>query len=532
MPIDDESLVPPARPSPEVLAVVNEVGRIANQDLDLRSMLQRITDTLARCFDWEHVACVRVDRTHERFVCEALTSSAPCDVRVGYGRPLGSGVVGEVAATGRSILLDDVRQHDNYVETVPGARSELCVPIKHGGEVVAILNLESRRAGAFHDQLAMVETVAEQVAGAIANARLYEALGERAAALQMLSEVSRTALEAGDLDALLRRIVHYVQTKFGLTIVAICLLDDDHTGWELRAWTGSTPLDIPLGGRYPLDVGIVGRTIRSGEAELVLDVAADPSYLPGSRDVRAELAVPIRFRGATLGALNFESRDPELFSPHIIGVLEMLADQVAGAIHLASLNRELGETARRLQEANATLELLSSMDGLTGVANRRRFDEVLEVEWRRAQRSSEPLSLILLDIDCFKPFNDAYGHQQGDDCLKAVARVLDSSVQRASDLVARYGGEEFAVVLPGVAAQPAFELAEMLRTRVAGLSIAHAQSTVAPRVTLSAGVATRHPDLGGSTAELLAAADEALYSAKGAGRNRVVAAVAEADEPR
>src|ERR1041385_64136 len=190
------------------IETINEIARIATMDLELRPMMQRITDALAQKFGWEFVALVMVNPARTAFVCEAVTSSMPTEIHVGYSRPLGSGVVGEVATTARAILLDDVRSFPNYVETMTGAQSELCVPVVHSGRLVAILNLESTRLGEFHDQLPLLTTVADQIAGAVANAHLFEETRRRAALLEMMNEVSRTALEATDLDELLRSEEH------------------------------------------------------------------------------------------------------------------------------------------------------------------------------------------------------------------------------------------------------------------------------------------------------------------------------------
>src|SRR5262245_24604180 len=174
-----------------------------------------------------------------------------------------------------------------------------------------------------------------------------------------------------------------------------------------------------------------------------------------------------------------------------------------------------------LEEANQKLERLSFLDGLTNIPNRRRFDDFLEREWRRALRDATPVSVILTDIDFFKKYNDTYGHEAGDDILKKVAGALAITLNRPADLVARYGGEEFVVVLPGTESDGAALLAERLRTAVAGLEIAHAGSQVGSHVTISLGVATVVPERGTAPDALVAAADQALYQAKHDGRNRV-----------
>ena len=343
------------------LEILNEIVRIATLDLELRPMLQRITDALAQKFRWEFVACVTVDRDRKRFTCEAVTSTQQAAIDVGDSRALASGVVGEVATLARPILLDDVRTAKKYLEVLPGARSELCVPVLHRGELVAILDVESTKPRAFHDQLPLVQTV---------------------------------------------------------------------------------------------------------------------------------------------------------------------ADQIAGAIHSARLFQQAQQANRALAEANRRLEELSRTDGLTGVANRRHFEDVYDREWRRATRVRGPIALLMIDIDEFKKYNDRYGHQGGDDCLKRVAETLKQSLIRASDMVARYGGEEFVVVLPGSDQQAAIVTAERLRQLIEKLGMPHEAATSGNRVvTISVGAAAYNPTAKDRAETLLSAADQALYGAKHGGRNRTCAAV-------
>jgi diguanylate cyclase (GGDEF)-like protein len=183
--------------------------------------------------------------------------------------------------------------------------------------------------------------------------------------------------------------------------------------------------------------------------------------------------------------------------------------------------RQLEEANQRLEQANRALRRLSSQDGLTGIANRRQFDEVLDLEWRRAYRAQGPLSLLMIDIDHFKAFNDAFGHQRGDDYLKACAAALRDGLNRPGDLVARYGGEEFVVILPTTDEIGAMSCADRLRANVLSIEIPHDRPAAPLTTTVSIGVATAMPREGSSSATLIAAADEALYRAKSEGRNRV-----------
>jgi len=180
----------------------------------------------------------------------------------------------------------------------------------------------------------------------------------------------------------------------------------------------------------------------------------------------------------------------------------------------------LKKLQEELEKKNAELARLSAYDGLTDIYNRRSFDELLQTEWERSIREGTMLSLILIDIDHFKLFNDNYGHQGGDDCLRKVARTLADTIHRPADFVARYGGEEFAVVLPRTDSEGAAEIAEKLCLCIEKLGIQHEFSTAADCVTISAGVSIVKPSSKNEAAHLIEAADKALYAAKENGRNQ------------
>jgi two-component system chemotaxis family response regulator WspR len=188
--------------------------------------------------------------------------------------------------------------------------------------------------------------------------------------------------------------------------------------------------------------------------------------------------------------------------------------------------RALEELKLQLEQKNAILLELSELDGLTGIANRRRFDQALDVEWRRCHREGSELGLILIDVDFFKRYNDSYGHLMGDEVLRRVAAALGQALRRSSDLVARFGGEEFGVLLPATDAAEAAATAEKLRETVYGLAIPHARSEIDARVTISLGIASVAPTAEVRTGDLVALADEALYGAKRGGRNRTATAAA------
>jgi diguanylate cyclase (GGDEF)-like protein len=177
---------------------------------------------------------------------------------------------------------------------------------------------------------------------------------------------------------------------------------------------------------------------------------------------------------------------------------------------------------RRLMDHAESLRARSYVDGLTGIANRRYFDVAIDRELRRAQRSNGPLSLLFIDIDSFKAYNDHFGHQQGDTCLVTVAKALASQLKRPADVAARYGGEEFAAILPDTTAEQARTVANTIREHIASLGLEHAPAATRPYVTLSIGVASFDKDTLNDTAALIEAADKALYAAKRGGRDKVV----------
>lgn len=516
------------------LAVVVKIARIATEDLELRPMLERIVDAVRDAFGWEFVAYASLDREGRRFVCDAISSELPSGIFVGYAQPLGTGVVGQALESGEPILIDDVSSHPAYVEGMVGTRSELCVPVRHRGELLGIINAESLRAGSFAGYLEVLQTVADQVAGAIAGGRLHRELTRRADLLELMSRISHTALQSDQLDEVLERICAFVRERFDFEFCSI-LLSGSIDALVAATSARDPAAEMKHGVVWSTTRGIVGRAFRSGELQFVPDVTRDPDYVMVDASVVAELAIPVRHHDRLLGVMNIEASDVETLSLDNRQMLLALADQVAGAIHLATVNRQLEEALElaadnatqlaqaneRLRVANEKLERLSTVDGLTGIANRRQFDAALRQEWRRARRRAHPLALLLVDIDHFKGYNDGYGHIAGDDCLRRVAATLERALTRAGDLVARYGGEEFAVLLPETGLDEAAGTACLLHEAIRALRLPHRHALGRDIVSVCVGYASVDPNPALGPSDLVDRADKALYVAKLAGRDCV-----------
>jgi diguanylate cyclase (GGDEF)-like protein len=397
-----------------------------------------------------------------------------------------------------------------------------------------VLNLESTRLDAFPPfaQRAFVG-IADQIAGAIYGARARDQQREHALLMELLSDLSRLATRDALLPEVLRGITEHLAEHFGVAAASILLLDDDGEHFNIESMSGELKLSSPTNGRWPVTVGVCGRAARTGQPQLAY-AGADADYVPGHPSIQSEYVTPIKLGNRVLGVLNLESFGRATFTEQVCIVLDAIADQLAGAINMALLNRrlqdtnrmveqrtnELGTVNQKLAQANLELRRLSMHDPLTDIPNRRRFDEVLRHEWRWGARTHKPIAVLLMDLDHFKALNDTHGHPYGDDCLRKAGRAFTGALTRAADFVARYGGEEFGVILPDSDLESARRQAEALRAAIAALNLRH-DGAATGRLTLSIGVAVAVPDLDAPPAGILARADAALYAAKAGGRDRV-----------
>jgi two-component system, cell cycle response regulator len=347
------------------------------------------------------------------------------------------------------------------------------------------------------------------------------------ARLQLLLTATQAINNAADVDSALEGILAKVCQTIGWDCGEAWIPNGEGTALQCsRGWYASNASLSEFCQQsetltFAPNVGLPGRVWSSKKPEWIEDISEGDEriYLRGKIDtaigLKAALGVPIISDEQVLAVLVFFQKNRMKSDRQSIELVKAVALQLGSLI-------QYKKAEAALKQANLELERLATLDGLTQVANRRRFDTYLSQEWKRLARDQQPLSLVLCDVDYFKRYNDCYGHQCGDDCLKQVAKAMSRAVKRPADLVARYGGEEFAVILPNTDTEGAVIVAQEIRAEIQQLKIPHADSEVNPYVTLSLGISSIIPWLDLSPENLIAAADVALYQAKKQGRDRAV----------
>ncbi|HEY9889291.1 MAG TPA: diguanylate cyclase [Candidatus Obscuribacterales bacterium] len=365
------------------------------------------------------------------------------------------------------------------------------------------------------EKLDLVQLVSRQFSLAIQQNLFYKQWQSRADQQVGLHRLSNAIRDSLDLDEVfasaaqeirsLLQIERFLIWEFNPNERLWVLRLDEHSGDELTSFVG---LEVP-DDHNALATALKQQTMLwfnqtpPYPAELVQILA---KTFPG-----AWLLVPLQVSQMTWGTLHCIQKDEWQEWQRDLAVA--VADKLAIAVQQSMLYAQV-------QAANYKLQELALIDGLTGIPNRRYFDDYLQQEWHRTLRETGCISLILCDVDFFKPYNDTYGHQAGDDALRAIAHALKTTIQRSGDVVARYGGEEFGIILPGTTSVGAARIAEGIQQTLRRLAIPHRASTVDPHITLSLGIASLHPAPHLTAHQLLKLADQALYRAKRNGRNR------------
>ncbi len=336
------------------------------------------------------------------------------------------------------------------------------------------------------------------------------ALTRRLNELGLLYEVTRALSSSVELEAVLGAVHEVIAKTLGFHKFSVLLWDERRARLEVRHVYGPPNPEAPVGAWLDPKRGPLAEAMRKGLWVLVPDVEALERGGPIERGLPERgsfLCMPMRAKGRVLGLLNFTRPEPDAFPPEEVKLLEAIAHQAALAILNAQLYQEKLE--------------LSVTDELTKLANRRQLQARLEMEWDRARRFGHALSLLMVDIDHFKRYNDVNGHLLGDQVLSGVARLLESSTRKV-DTVARFGGEEFVVLLPGQDKEAAIAVADKLRRAVAEADFPRMQTQPGGAITITVGVACHPEDGQEEPTALIDRADLALYVAKRAGRNQVV----------
>ncbi len=331
---------------------IHELGlataRIGSIDEVVRAVVERIQEDT----DADYVGIALVDATAGRIRHKWARERSGRVVPEGFSLALGEGITGRVAATGEPMCVSDVRDSGDYVPFADGIRSELCVPLKVGDSIIGVLDAESHEPNRFGPtELAIFRALATPVARAIDNARLLEVERDQRALLQKLYRVSEAITSTVDLEALLARAVESIRDEFGYEFVAIGLLDDDGGHAVLRAASAAVTIDLPVGYRQPVGVGVVGEVMASGESLLVVDVRERKDYVAASPTLRSEMCVPLVVEGRRIGFIDAEATAVGAFDETDVLVLYAVAKHIAQAV----------ENARNLLESSRLREELSRM---------------------------------------------------------------------------------------------------------------------------------------------------------------------------
>jgi diguanylate cyclase (GGDEF)-like protein len=337
------------------------------------------------------------------------------------------------------------------------------------------------------------------------------------------------------LDKLLAVFMRVIVENAGADKAALILNQDGtlEIAAQYHQQTVQIEQSIPLEQSSDLPIALIRKVSRTQKTENPDRITqTDPEPYFETHSPKSLLCSPILNQNKLIGILYIEnSLTVGVFTDDRVEILKLLCAQAAVSLENARLYDQLrqysyqlemkvAERTAELEEANQELYRMATLDGLTLVANRRHLDAFLQAQWQQHQLTQRPLGFLLCDIDYFKPYNDYYGHQQGDDCLKQVAQLLSRAAARPRDLVARYGGEEFAIILPDTDIGGASQVAERIVLEAQRLQLPHLRSDILPYITMSAGVASLVPQADMTWDDLIAAADQALYQAKEAGRNQ------------
>ncbi len=378
--------------------------------------------------------------------------------------------------------------------------------IKRTGDIIGMISVDAPIDGKVPSlrKFRMLELFSNSACTAIENMRLFDDKIRQIKQLNSLHDISSISTQVLDKQDLMDKVVGIIKNTFKYLNTAILLLDPEKNILKVVAKEGYANRKIE-DFSIKIGEGITGWVANAGKALVINDVHSDPRYIEGFSEANSELAVPLKCKEEIIGVLDIESEEFNAFDSKDLDTLRTLANYIAAYIKNAELHQETVN--------------LSKTDSLTGLFNRRVFKDMLLKELQRAKRYNHPFSLIMIDIDNFKKYNDSFGHPEGDSVIKSLAQVFRAST-RDVDTIARYGGEEFIIILPETSKQDAANIAERIRRNFKRINFYPRAAAKPLNMTISLGVATFPKD--GTIAELLVNnVDNALYQSKRTGKDKI-----------
>ena len=493
------------RESEQTLAIINRLTSIMTSSLNLNEVYECFAEELRKAMDVDWASVVTIEGNKLRFY--ALSSRIASAWKAGDILPLAGTATEYIAKTRKPLIEPDLAVQrrfwtDKY-HLERGIRSIVYLPLLSKGEVSGALIVASRRPNAYgKKELALLRRIVRHIALPIQNARLFEETERERQLLTSVVRVIKSITADVDFNNVFRAFAEELQKLVHFDLASITIAEGDRA--RFLAISPDAITELHTGRTYPLKNSATGWVLNKKETLIQTDLTEHG--LPLVDDIkfkagfRSSIHVPLVSKGEVFSSLNLSSYKPDAYGEQEREILEQLANQIAGAIWSSQLYAKAEQRAR--------------LDEITGLYNRRYFEECLDREIDRHSRYGGPLSLVILDLDSFKTYNDIHGHLAGDKVLNQIGHLIKRAVRKI-DLPFRYGGDEFALILPQTGVEQAYIVAERVRERITSRMWAKGLS-----FTASFGLAT-WPGDGATADELCNAVDQALYYAKRTGGNRI-----------
>ncbi len=491
--------------SEKTLALVNNLTKIITSSLNLNEVYQWFAEELRKIMDVDWASVVIIEGDKLRFY--AMSSKIDSVWQTGDVVLLAGTATEYVATTKKPLIEPDLAKKRKFwtgkYHLERGIRSIVYLPLLARGEAFGALIIASRRTHAYGEkELNLLKNVVGQIALPIRNTRLFEETEQKRQLLASICHVAKTIVSDIDFSKVFQSFTEELQKLVHFDWTSITLVEGDRVRFLVASH--NAPAELQTGKTYPLKNSITGLVLKAKRTVFQTDIAESKlsfvDEIKFSAGSRSSIHIPLYGKGEVFGSLNLFSYKQNAYGEKEREILEQLANQIAGAIWSAQLYAKTEQQART--------------DALTGLYNRRYFEECLDREIERHSRYGGILSLVILDLDSFKTYNDIRGHLAGDKMLSRIGQLIKRTI-RNIDLAFRYGGDEFALILPQTGIEQAYVVAERVRRQISNKMWAKQLL-----FTASFGLATWPGD--GTTAdELCTAADQALYYAKRTGGNRI-----------